>query len=435
MSGALTRASIATFGMRIVQATLGFANSVIIARMLGPEGLGLYAATLAILAILTIPADLGTSRLAPREVSRAIARNSPETLVHFVKWARKTITRSSIIIAAAVLLAVKITPDLSEQLYMAALFFFIVPLTARASFAAGVLRGMKHVILGQSLDMIRTVSLLAGLGALVLLPDVTVMQVLIVQILASILGNTVVCALANRAIAKTSAGTDCEVDATRATEWKLALPAFAMIAGLAVFGTSIDVIMIEWLSGAAEAGIYQVALQGANAASFGLMALSMTLAPYISESLTKGRTQDVQRLATKSSRAAVAYSALVLAAIILFGRPVLATFFGEEFSSAYLVTILICLGILINSSTGSSLVILSMGGLEKTFLKIVLTGTSIKIAANLYLVPAYGAAGAAMSVVLFYMTVNILFWWSVKKYMSVDTFAISLSHNLNSKDA
>ena len=61
MKASITKKSTFVFLSRMIETCAAMANSIIVARMLGPEGRGKYALSLTILMLLLTPATLGIS--------------------------------------------------------------------------------------------------------------------------------------------------------------------------------------------------------------------------------------------------------------------------------------------------------------------------------------------------------------------------------------
>src|SRR5687768_16624966 len=70
----LLRASVGTATLRALSIALTFVVGVLLARVLGPGGYGLYVLVMAITALLTAPTELGLPALVLREVAAAHTR-------------------------------------------------------------------------------------------------------------------------------------------------------------------------------------------------------------------------------------------------------------------------------------------------------------------------------------------------------------------------
>ena len=81
------------------------------------------------------------------------------------------------------------------------------------------------------------------------------------------------------------------------------------------------------------------------------------------------------------------------------------SFLGSEFINAKYVLLILLIGKLVDSISGSVGVILQMTGHQKVFQNIVFIALILNILLNLLLIPIYGIEGAAIS-----STCSIIFW-------------------------
>jgi O-antigen/teichoic acid export membrane protein len=419
----LIRASAGTFAMRIMQAAIGFANSVLIARMIGAEGVGLFSSTMAILALLVIPMELGTSRLAAREVARSIALDSPGRAQMFAAWARTAIVRAGIVVLAVCTAVLLLLPEAPDQMNLASIAIAVAPVSALAMLSAGILRGLKMAILGQCYEVSRNIVFFAGLFVILALDlGRSVETILFAQVAAVCMGGLAVSWAASHYLPR---GAKMEDAAADRGAWRAALLPFSLIGGVYVVNASVDVLMIKSLSTATEAGIYHVTLQIGNLTMLGLTAINLTTMPYFSQFFANGDRASLAKLAIRTSQASAIFAALCLAAILLAGEVLMELFYGTAFVSAAGAMILISIGQLLNASTGNSVGLLSMAGRERMVLGILASGAILKIACNAVLIPSMGAMGAGWGVIVFSAWVNALFWIAAVRLEGINTFALA----------
>lgn len=151
-------------------------------------------------------------------------------------------------------------------------------------------------------------------------------------------------------------------------------------------------------------GIYNVALKIATLTSFSLQAVNAILAPKIASYHSIGDTKKFNSVIKFSTHLNFYITVIVVASIVLFHKFVL-SIFGSEFLAGSNILIVLCVGQLINSFSGSVGLILQMVGLQKVYQNIVFTSLIINIVLNFMLTPTYGAMGAAVATVI-----SISFW-------------------------
>jgi O-antigen/teichoic acid export membrane protein len=120
-------------------------------------------------------------------------------------------------------------------------------------------------------------------------------------------------------------------------------------------------------------------------------------APKFSELFHAGQTDEVLRVAKKSTRLIFWTTGPMLLGLIVLGRPVLSLFFGASFSAAYAAMVVLALGQFVNSVSGSTAVFLNMTGHENVFQAIMVGAAGLNVALSFLLIPHFGIEGAAVA--------------------------------------
>jgi O-antigen/teichoic acid export membrane protein len=107
--------------------------------------------------------------------------------------------------------------------------------------------------------------------------------------------------------------------------------------------------------------------------------------------------------------------------IIIFHKWILGIF-GNEFIVGSLFLIVLCIGQLINSMSGSVGVILQMTGYQKVFQNIVLMALVLNVILNVILIPLYGGLGAAIATVVSISSWNITGAFYLKLKMNIKSY-------------
>ena len=144
----LKKALKGTAALRLANAGLGFAITVLLARLLGAEGLGYYSTAFILASALSVVAVKGISNVVVRETARASAESLAG--VHTIwRWsARAGLVTSSItvVLVLAVLFCLDLGESLRTPLLLACL---MLPMLAFNSIRAGALRGLGRVLASQ----------------------------------------------------------------------------------------------------------------------------------------------------------------------------------------------------------------------------------------------------------------------------------------------
>ena len=163
----LVQSGLWSVALRLVGALAAFAIGILLARQLGPTGLGLYGVVAAISSILSTLAQLGLPPLATREVAVSKSMGDRGGVVVTSRWFIIAVAFAGLISAGALgaVSAIVKGPSLLTWLWGAAL---VVP-TALIFLVGALLRGLDRILIGQSLEnvvrpLFFAVLLIAALG-------------------------------------------------------------------------------------------------------------------------------------------------------------------------------------------------------------------------------------------------------------------------------
>jgi len=168
-------------------------------------------------------------------------------------------------------------------------------------------------------------------------------------------------------------------------------------------------------------GIYNVALKVATLTSFTLQAINSILAPKLASSHNEGNQKQFHKLIHFTTRLNF-FSTLVIVSVILIFREWILGIFGADFISGAGILIILCVGQLINSMSGSVGVIMQMTGHQKVYQNIVLIALILNITLNFTLVPIYGILGAAIATVISISSWNIIGAVYLKQKLNIRSY-------------
>ena len=148
LSAYLIRCASGTFVLRVAASGLAFLTSVVLARLLGAEGYGVYAYAMALVTLLGVPATLGLPPLMVREVAACRARLAWGEMRGLLRRANQTVLLGSLGFA---LLAGLISWVLAPRFDQTALIAFwvaliMLPLTAFLEINGATLQGLRRVV-------------------------------------------------------------------------------------------------------------------------------------------------------------------------------------------------------------------------------------------------------------------------------------------------
>ena len=388
---------------------INVAVSIVLVRYLGPQELGRYSYVLAFAYPFGALADFGLAAHAIREISRDRSRATDVLaalqrsllLLAGLGWAAMLVLAAAMGHDAPMLLCLAVAG--SSSLVSVFLAPLLVSLTAREDLHVVSLYQVANSLVGSAATV---VVLLWGGTTLALLA-------------AAVLVNVVMLAGMYGAIGRPPVAAAVPVSAVRAMV-RSALPFGLLLLGFALY-YRVDMLMLQWLRGAEEVGQYAAAYRFLDA----LMPLAAAIGGpfYPRFSHLAARDPDALRAVLDSTwRPLFGFGLAVAVGTYYIAGPLTHAVFGEAFGTAApLLKILIWGGIpllLVNipmQALNAANLVLPLAGIYGI-------GLVVNVAANLVLIPVWGAVGAALATVGCEWMVLILVAGMVRK-----TFSLSLS--------
>src|SRR5680860_851939 len=366
-----------SFFLKAVGMLLRFGVGVVLARLLGADGYGIYAYAMALVGLMQVPVQLGLPNLLVREV--AAYREKGE-------WG------------------------------------LLRGLLARVHQGVATLRGLRHVILGQipeflarpALAFLGFLALYVGFGPQGVSPVSAVMVQVGVTAIAFLVGAWWVLRRIPEGVRRSAPEYETRVWARKA------LP-FVALAGMGVINQRIDIVMLGLYYPDATVGIYQAVVVGGSLASFGLQAVNTTIAPQISRLWAAQDLVRLQRLATASARISAAVALPVVVVFAALGAPLLGLAFGSEFSAGALALTILAVGQLVSSSFGSVGGFLTMTQYAGLAMRGVGIAAGANVILNALLVPRFGMDGAAVATATSVGLVNVILFFWVRRQVGISS--------------
>jgi O-antigen/teichoic acid export membrane protein len=193
-----------------------------------------------------------------------------------------------------------------------------------------------------------------------------------------------------------------------------ALP-LMLLGGMQIINSRIDILMLGAIKGTEAVGIYMAIIRGTQLISFILIAVNNVLAPTFASLYAQNHREQLQKVISQSSRGILFISLPIAASLIIFGHWYL-LLFGSEFIQGKNALIVLSIGQLINTATGSVGVLLNMTGHERYTTISVSASALLNVIGNALLIPLWGINGAAIAT-----TISMIFFnltkahWAYKK--------------------
>lgn len=422
----LLRGGAGSLVARVSEVVLSLVVVVLLARLLGPAGYGVYAFAFALASLASMPAQAGLPPLVVRETARGQQTGDWSVVRGIWRWANALALSLSLFIAAAGGLGLWLGwaqgAALRETLPWA---LALVPLMAQVAIRSASLRGLRHVLAGIFPEQVLRPALFASLLAIVLVwPGMTLSpdEAMALMVLSSGVAFGVGIWLLHRyrPVELREAAPCYHHGAWFAAAWPMALTQ-----GFEQINRHADVLLLGLLAAVVDAGVYRVAAQGALLASLGLTALNMVVAPFAARLNAQGERQKLQKLARRTAQAALAFALPTVVLFAVVGEWLLVTLFGREFAGAYWPLLILALGQLANAGFGATGMLLNMTGFQRDVTRVVALAAGLNVVLNLALIPFFGVIGAAGATSMSLLFWNIRLWRVVRWRLGVSSSAFA----------
>lgn len=373
---------------------------LLIARILGVSGFGIYSyATACATAMITV-AKFGTDTLVYQMGGQFAAAQDWRGFADLMRGAGRLIARASAMSAlglaayAAYLHLGRGRAELALAVLIAAL---AVPIVALSTLRQVALVAMDRVFQGLAPDHLgRTIALIFGallLGALgfSFAPPMVAVNVAS-YVVALVVGQYW---LSRSPLAR--GGTI--VESAKSASCFSSARGFFLFAIAYQLVSQYDMLLAGLIFESAPTGLYAVARQIASVGILGLLALQSVASPRIASAHVRDDRIALSRIVDVVGIGGVLFTALYSAVILIGGTHILGLL-GKDFSGAYTCLLWLMVAQGINALSGPAGTVAAMMGLQAAAARIYVGSAALGCIALIALVPAYGISGAAFGVVV-----------------------------------
>lgn len=405
--GKTAKGAVGSFALRIGSTALGFIISILLARLLGVKGYGVYSYAFAWTNLLVIPAMLGLNQLLIREVATYNTQAAWGRIRALLRWSNGIVVLVSVTIAVIAAIVFWSLLDGNATSLALVIALASLPFSALTALRQGALLGFRHVVTGQLPEMLLRPSLLIVLvfGAYALLGEkFNALWTVALAVLAICISFAVGAWLLQRVLPRSVRHAQPEYSVRK---WLGSAFPFLLIAGMFVINNRTDIIMLGILKGQTSVGIYAIVVKVASLVIFVFISVNTALAPSIARLHS---TRNIRGLEFAIRRSTLLTSLVTLPiefALIIFGKPMLSVF-GPDFGQGYVALIILSLGRLANVTTGSTSLLLNMTGHERDTATAVAVSAVLNILLNAFLIPRWDLVGAATATACGTVVGNVL---------------------------
>ncbi len=397
----LARGAIGAFAINIGATGLAFLAQVVLARVLGVDGYGVYAYVTAWVTVLALLGTLGSQTGLLRFASAYRARQEWHLLRGVIRYAELRVVAASLalsIAAAGIVVALgdRLAPELARTFLVGCA---MVPVLALLQVRSSIVRtfgGVVSALVPQTLVRYAVVLGGVGLGGVVFSFAIQPHTAMGVMLLGTVLGLGMVSFAVRRARPAAMTTTPAVYDAP---EWRRAAFALLVMAGTRVVLDRAGVLILGWLADTTAVGIYAIASRTAALVSFALTAINIIFAPNIAALHARGDRAALQAMVTTTAWWSM-LSGLIIGLPLFALAEIVLSMFGGAFTSGAGALRILVLGQVVTAGAGSVYNLLTMTGHERQAAAILGVAAVGQVGLTVALIPLFGLEGAAVATTL-----------------------------------
>jgi O-antigen/teichoic acid export membrane protein len=405
---------------RLVQVISLVLSAVVLARVLGPDGLGIVAIVSAAVRMATMPAQEGAARLCEREIAGAVGKSDGAQAHAALRF--NLLASLAILAAGAVAVGIFLGASVigkqgasSAAIIAAALGV----LGANVAFSAmrGVLRGVGQTSLAIfSTNATTLATPLLYLMWIWLAGPMTPVTALWLQVVAQVIFMPGAVWLAFRYWPRR-----LNVQRTAPMPiprlWVMESVQFTLLGIISVALMDVGTLFLGHLGTPGEAGMFRIATRVFLTATFVTSAARQAFGPHIALNWQSGNHAVLERPSRMISALALAAALVTLIGFAIAGKWLIVVAFGPEFEGAYRPSLIMAAGAVSTSFGAVSPRLLKMTGEQR----IVFWGSAAALALasvlNLMLVPDFGATGCAIALLSAITVARVIYNVGVRRHL------------------
>lgn len=418
-SGVARRLTGAAFLARVLNAGLGFATQILLARWMGEREYGIYAYLWVWLLVAGGIGSVGLPVAALKFVPEYRTRGDLPALRGFLRFSRTfgLVPSVGLALGGAGLAMAFVSGHGAIYLPAALLALVILPLYVLTDIQTGIARAFDYMDLGLAADyLFRPVLLLAATAALALAGQPGTAVIVMLATLAGMAVTALVQGLALQSRLRAAIGPGparTDVGRWAAVSWPL-----LTVSGFTLLLGSTDVIILKLFVGPEDIAVYFAATKIVAVASFVAYGVANTSAHRFAAHAASGDRDATTRLAAETVSWTFWPTLAVAAGLAVFAGPLL-MLFGPNFAGGAPIVALLGLGLVAGAAVGPADRALAMADQGRATARIYALAFLLNALLALVLVPIFGLAGAALATALAMAGKSLLLFFAARKRLGL----------------
>jgi O-antigen/teichoic acid export membrane protein len=389
---------------RVAERLTGVVLTLLVARTVGVEGLGLFATAMAYLGVIGVAGELGVVNLLVREISRD--RRRTRDYVVNASILATAFSLVAIAIAEAVLTVLDVSPTLRAAIGVVLLA--ILPNTLNIVQEAVFVAHQRLEFEAAVTFVSSTLYVVAG--SILLYTGHGVVALLGLYVAIQFVDTVLYYFLINRYVGRLSWTFDLHFTRNLLREMR----PFAGTSVLSAVFARPEVLILSWFAGARAVGLYSAAVRLAQLA-YELMNVFMTNVYPVLARLHERMDERFEVVRLQAQRYLFALSLPVSAALLVAARPVVETLYGSRFHGAVVLVKIIAIGIPLTAVWTVLWRVLSARGEQTLVLTVQAATVAARLALGFTLIPLFGGVGAAVTLPAAYLVHASLLAYCVRR--------------------
>lgn len=390
------KASLGSILLQFIFSLFTFLTTIIIARISGDKGFGIYSLVFTWISVISSLALFGFDDLALKQISIYKSKNQLSEIKSFLFYGLKNITIFSSLVSFIYIIVCNFIPlpGIIEYKFFHIIASLSIPFFAVVLFLQSVLKAVGFITIGQlSEKLVQPLSFIFIITFYYLLGfDVNDFVAIFFRVVSfSIAAIFIVFLLLYkfRNILKST------LVPLESHTWNKSLIYFCLSTLLFSLNSRVDIIFLGLYSVLPEEiAYYNVASKFSDIALIPFLVISTVSTPMFASMYHEKKLHALQNFYTMITRIGFVIVFLIILIFIAFG-PFFLSWYGDTFKSAYFVLVLLCLSKLVHVFVGPANFLLSMSGFEKYVTRALVMSVIITIILDLILIPLYSLSGAA----------------------------------------
>jgi O-antigen/teichoic acid export membrane protein/CelD/BcsL family acetyltransferase involved in cellulose biosynthesis len=428
--GAARRLAGGAFLMRVVNAGLGFATQILLARWMGAAEFGIYAYIWVWLLLIGGIGSLGLPVAALKFIPDYGLRGDLAGLRGFLRQARTLGVAPSLgaaLIAGIVLVAsfrlAGSPDDLAPYLPAALLALATLPVYVLMDIQTGIARAYDFADLGLVADyLVRPLLTLVFAAGLAFTGGPSTAG----PVMAATFAAVALTAFAQGVVLQSRLHARIPAGPVRAEprRWAAVSAPLLVVAGFTLLLGSTDILLLKAFVGPEEIARYFAATKIVAVATFVAYGVAATSSHRFAAQAVSGDSAATARLAAETVRWTFWPTLAVILVLTGLSKPLLGLF-GPDYADAWPIVVILSLGLLAQAAVGPADRALAMQDQGGVTARIYAASFAANIALGLVLIPTFGLAGAALATALTLAAKSALLYVSAKRRLGLDMFVFT----------